>query len=339
MLEKVFFKGEELLLEIDGENVARREKEERQEIVLQDNTVSYELNEPNVLPLDCADYWIDGEYQGYDEFLKIDKKIRSKFGLKERSANNRQPWFEEKFNPKEYHKKLCRVCLKYIFNADMVPSNCYLMLENLPNAVWRFNGKRLQESNKKPFIEDVCFHRFDLPRKYFKTGENYIEVEFDFTPACNLETVYLAGDFAVKKMTHTLQPLPQKITFGDICAQGFPFYTGAITYQIPMRNGVYDIEDLHFNAACVKVKDKIAAFAPFVLEGVEAVGGVLPLTAVLLRRNLFGPLHELPKNHGNYWSGSFRTEGEKFTDEYQINEQGIVTMPKIYVRSEANEKA
>ncbi len=338
VFEKVFFKGEELLLEIDGEEIVCRKKKECQEIILQNTTFPYELNEPNVLPLDCADCWIDGEYQGRDEFLKIDKKIRSKFGLKERSANNKQPWFEEKFNVKEYHKKLCRISLRYQFNADILPSNCYLMLENLPNATWRLNGEKLQKSGKKPFIEDVCFYRFDLPREYFKIGENCIEVEFDFTSACQLETVYLAGSFAVENATRTLQSLPKKIAFGDICTQGFPFYTGAITYQIPMKKGVYDIEDLHFNAACVKVDNQIAAFAPFVLEGVKAMDGVLPLTVVLLRRNLFGPLHELPKNHGNYWSGSFRTEGDKFTYEYQINAQGILAMPKIYVRSEANEK-
>ena len=81
----------------------------------------------------------------------------------------------------------------------------------------------------------------------------------------------------------------------------------------------------------------MAAFAPFALEKVETHEGILPLTAVLLRRNLFGPLHELPKNHGNYWSGSYRTEGEEFTNEYQLNEQGIFSMPKIYQKEKRKE--
>ncbi len=338
VVEQEFSKGEELLLEIDGEEVELKEKEERQEITLLERAFDYELNEPNVLPLDYAEFWIDGEYQGRDEFLKIDKKIRAKFGLNERSANNKQPWFEEKFNGREYRKKLCHVRLKYNFKTCVAPLNCYLMLENLPNAIWRFNGKTLQKSGKKPFVEDVCFSRFDLPREYFQAEKNCVEVEFDFTPSCNLETVYLAGDFAVDNLTLSLQSLPKKTTFGDICGQGLPFYTGAITYRIPLLKGVYDIEDLYFGGALVKVKDKISAFKPFKLDGVEVEDGVLPLTAVLLRRNLFGPLHEIPKNHGNYWSGSFRTEGEKFTSDYQINEQGILNMPKIYVRSETNDK-
>ncbi len=334
IIQKNFVKGEELLLSIDGIKPAeeKRWQEDRQIVNISQTQFDYLLNEPNILPLDFAEYTIDGEGQGNDEFLKIDKAIRGKFGLKERSANNLQPWFEEKYDGGNYHKKLCRVQLKYTFNADMVPANAYLMLENLPNAKWCFNGKILKESTKKPFIEDICFSRYDLDKDDFIIGENEIEVTFDFTPACNLETVYLVGDFAVQN--RTLCKKPEKITFGDICGQGFPHYTGAITYQIPLANGIYDVEELQFNAACIKLGDKIAAFAPFALRNIEVTKGILPLTAVLLRRNLFGPLHEIPKNHGNYWSGSYRTDGEKFTDEYQLNEQGIFSMPKIYQKEE-----
>lgn len=330
IIQKNFVKGEEILLSIDGIKDAeeRRLQEDRQIVDITQTKFDYLLNEPNILPLDFAEYTIDGERQGNDEFLKIDKAIREKFGLKERSANNLQPWFEEKYDGENYHKKLCRVQLKYMFNADMVPANSYLMLENLPKAKWCFNGKILKESAQKPFIEDICFSRYDLDKDDFIIGENVIDVTFDFTPACNLETVYLAGDFAVQ--SRTLCKKPEKIAFGDICEQGFPYYTGAITYQIPLANGVYDIEELQFNAACVKSSNQIAVFAPFALKSIEVTKRMLPLTAVLLRRNLFGPLHEIPKNHGNYWSGSYRTEGEKFTNEYQLNEQGIFSMPKIY---------
>ena len=337
ILETTFAKGEELLLSIDDKKSISDKAECEREVLIQEKDFAYELSEPNVMPLDYAEYWIDGVYQGCDEFLKIDKCIRAKFGLKERSANNQQPWFEEKYHRTEYHKNLCRVKLKYTFSADMVPSNAQLMVEALPNAEWYLNGKKLYKSQQKPFIEDVCFTCFDLHAKAFKLGENIVEVVFDFTPACNLETAYLTGDFSVNIDTHVLQRRSQTLHFGDICTQGFPFYTGAITYKIPVEPGVYDIKNLHFGAACVKVRDKIAAFAPFEIKGGEATDGILPLTAVLLRRNLFGPLHEIPKNHGNYWSGSFRTEGDKFSKEYQINQQGIFEMPKLYVRSERNE--
>jgi len=332
IIRKTFGKGEELLLLITDKVDEKRDiaKEERQEITVEQTQFEYELNEPNVLPLDFAEYSIDGQTQGVGEFLKIDKEIRARFGLKERSANNCQPWFEEKYNTKKYNEKLCTVCLKFTFNVDEVPSNSYLMVEDLPNANWVLNGKKATKSVAKPFIEDVCFSRYDLIESDFKKGENELSVTFDFTPKCNIETVYLVGDFAVKDRTVCRKP--ERVTFGDICKQGFPYYTGAITYKLQLDSGVYDIEKLQFVAACVKSGEIISAFAPFSMKNVQAEDGVLPLTAVLLRRNLFGPLHEIPKNHGNYWSGSFRTEGEKFTKDYQLNEQGILSMPKIYIK-------
>ena len=335
IISKAFVKGEELLLVIDeGQLQTSSKNVQKTQIVLSTTEFDYELNEPNVLPLDYAKYSIDDKDLGYAEFLKIDKAIREMFGLKERSANNCQPWFEEKFN-KNYHKKLGRVKLEYTFNADIVPPDAYLMLEDLPNASWEFNGEKLTKSKENAFVEDVCFSRYNLPKRLFSLGLNKITVAFDFTHACNLETVYLAGTFAVKE--RTLCAMPQKIRFGDICTQGFPFYTGKITYKLPVKDGVYDIEHLDFGAACVASGENISAFMPFAIKKAVAKNGVLPLSAILLRRNLWGPLHEIPKNHGNYWSGSYRTENEKFTDEYQINQQGIFSMPKIYIRREENE--
>ena len=52
------------------------------------------------------------------------------------------------------------------------------------------------------------------------------------------------------------------------------------------------------------------------------------------RRNIFGPLHEIPKNNGNYWAGSFRTVGDKFSSEYQINPQGFFDVPDIFPTSD-----
>ena len=94
VIKKTFVKGEELLIAIDEMTETLLETADKTEIEVAEKEVFYQLNEPNILPLDYAEYTIDGENQGSDEFLKIDKKIRKKFNFKERSANNRQPWFE-----------------------------------------------------------------------------------------------------------------------------------------------------------------------------------------------------------------------------------------------------
>ncbi len=330
VIEKSFVKGEELLLSIDDKKVEHSIRYARNQVELLQTEFDYILSEPNVLPLDYAEFEIDGKKIGYDEFLKIDKCVREKFGLKERSANNLQPWYEEKYNYDTYHKKLCRVKLVYHVTAKFKLKDAYLMKEELPNEVWKLNGKVLKNSVKEPFISDICFSRVDLSE--LEVGDNVIEVEFDFTPACNIETAYLVGNFAVDEKSLNVYELPKKLSFIDLSKQGFPFYTGAVTYNVALPNGKYDIEMQEFGATCIKANGVVSAFAPFVLKDVTVRNGTLPLTAVLLRRNLFGPLHEIPKNHGNYWSGSYRTENEKFVNEYQLNEQGVLRAPKIFYK-------
>ena len=117
----------------------------------------------------------------------------------------------------------------------------------------------------------------------------------------------------------------------DLCAQGFPHYTGSVTYRVPAPEGKYRISVKDFSAACLSTGECVCVATPFELHAFSR-HGELELTAHLCRRNLFGPLHEIPKNHGNYWAGSFRTVGDKFSNEYQINEQGLLDVPEMYLQ-------
>jgi len=336
--QKTFAKGQEWLLHLSPRKTAKRKTKvspKSVEISLSAEPMRYTLSEPNVLVLDYAHWAVDGNPRGYDEILKIDGALRRENGFPERSANNLQPWFEEKYHGEIWHKKQCRVTMRFPFVVETIPDNLYCMAEELPKARWMLNGHAMKRSRKKPFIQDICFSRWDIPAEWLREGENELEVTFDFTKACNPEAVYLAGDFGVR-VGHpsTMTALPERIPVGDISTFGLPFYTGEITYYIPLKNGCYDIQMGEFGGTCVSVEKKMEGFAPFHLEDIKVRENVLPLTISLLRRNLLGPLHEIPKNHGNYWSGSFRTVGDKFTEQYQLNPQGLLEIPKVFYKGD-----
>ncbi|MFR5103696.1 MAG: hypothetical protein ACLTE4_14210, partial [Christensenellaceae bacterium] len=103
---------------------------------------------------------------------------------------------------------------------------------------------------------------------------------------------------------------------------------GGITYLIPAPKGRYDVEVTDFYAEYLKSEQKIATFAPFRLENIPS-DGTIPLTAVLTRKNTFGPLHEIPAKNKQCSPGDFITGGEMYDSAYQLIEQGIFSPPVL----------
>lgn len=69
-----------------------------------------------------------------------------------------------------------------------------------------------------------------------KPGENVLELEMPYYNKFNVEALYLLGNFGVRTAGQTAvitEPVT-RLTFGDICSQGLPFYGGNLTYQVPI---------------------------------------------------------------------------------------------------------
>ena len=324
--------GEELLLRLTRSNISGKsvDAEISSRYVPCVDTFDYTLDEPNVLVLDTPKYYADGVYMGEDEVLHAELEILKKYGRSLARTNGLQPWYMEKFHADEYFRSFCRVRLEYEINADICPRDAYIMAERGADGTVKFNGTELHESADKPFVSDICFARYDVPEGLWSVGKNKLELELSFSDSEHLEVAYLCGSFAVSE-SREIYALPKKIKMKDLCAQGFPHYTGSITYRIPAPEGKYRISVKDFSAACLSTGECVCVASPFELHAFSR-HGELELTAHLCRRNLFGPLHEIPKNHGNYWAGSFRTVGDKFSNEYQINEQGLLDVPEMYLQ-------
>ncbi len=247
---------------------------------------NYKLEEPNVLPLDFADCYLDGEFFARGDVLEIDIKIREKFGLEQRHGEMVQPWFKDKFSPAP--ENLCKVTLKFSFTAAESVRGVSFMTED-ENAEIRVNGNLLDGKIWSGTTIDSCFRIIPVADEFLKVGKNEITVAFDFNERYDIEGSFLCGDFGVygNDENETLKSLPKKLKIGDFSAQGLKYYGGRISLRSSFKNGVYRLiaEDLPC-AACV-VNGVPAVFPPINAE-FRATNGELSITLAFTRQNTFG---------------------------------------------------
>lgn len=293
---------------------------------------SYVMSEPNVLLLDRFEFALDDEaYQPAREMLALDNQLRGKLGFPLRCEALAQPYVRVKDNRPAH-----RLRLRTRFHADVPLSGCSLALEMPANCSGRLNGQPIA---MKPcgFYVDPAIATIPLPD--IMAGENLLELMMDYDDGTDLEWMYILGDFGVALMgAHTrLCPKPEKLYWGDYTRQGFPFYTGNITYlaRLPAECAGRDcaLQVPYYAGAAVKVsaddgQEKMLAFLPHecALDGRESL---LRLTCLGNRYNGFGQLHLIGDDL--VWLGpdSWRSEGASWTDVYQVRAMGILSAPLI----------
>lgn len=329
-LEYTFAPAEELMLRITCEKTKPfHTRKYACATAAKDIPMRYNLDSENILVLDTADYYIDGEYSGHGEILHLDRDIRLSRGMPLRGGEMVQPWFKNKYNGRDFAKPLFKLALLYRFQIDSMPNQISLTAESPEDFSFFINGNPLDFSVADESDVDPCFKVLPLKRKDLVEGINILRVECDFSDKINLECLYLSGNFGVRTgEVCSVFPLPETIRFGDVVKQGFPFYSVGITYLIPAPKGRYDVEVTDFYAEYLKSEQKIATFAPFRLENIPS-DGTIPLTAVLTRKNTFGPLHEIPAKNKQCSPGDFITGGEMYDSAYQLIEQGIFSPPVL----------
>ena len=328
-LEYSFAPSDELLLRLTHKKTINYiEKKYLSEFIPTDRPMNYSLNTENILVLDTADYYINGKYVGRDEILHLDREIRHQHGLPLRGGEMEQPWYKNKYNDKEFNKPAFHLKLLYQFNLNFLPDHIALTAESPEDFTFFLNDKQLDFSKAQDTTLDPCYKKLPLNVSWLKKGINTLQAECAFSDKINLESMFLSGNFAVQtgKICSVL-PLPEKIRFGDITCQGFPFYSGEITYHIEVPKGYYDVEITDFYAECIKFDEKnIACFAPFVIRKVPS-DGQISITAILTRKNTFGPLHEIPALNTQCSPGDFITSGDMYSQKYQLIPQGIFAPP------------
>ncbi len=202
----------------------------------------YTLLEDNMMVLDYARLYIDDEYIDQKFVLFDDQDTRRTFGLEIRNGAMIQPWFKEKFFPKQ-NKKYCRVRIEYDFNIKDMP-NDYVkyMFEDQPKFELSVNDKPIDLSIKADSEIDNCFSVVSIPLDVLRIGKNTIVTEFDFYETTNIEGSFLLGQFGVElgsDMIDSIVKLPASINAGDLRKQGLPYYGGRIKLNKQLKAGSY----------------------------------------------------------------------------------------------------
>jgi hypothetical protein len=281
----------------------------------------YTLSEPNICVLDSAQYKFgNGEWQPESDVLKVDRMIRDAHGVMHRGGEMCQPWFTAQHPVKE----LDNVELRYAFEIETMPEGIDLVIEEPENFTVEMNGQKLDVSGAQQWI-DIAFHRIRIPLELLVYGKNSIVLKTVYKESSNLEAIYLLGDFGVQLdgTVRRIVPKVGKIEIGDLCLQGFPFYSGAVTYHLPLPTGASRLRLPSIGGACAKVNGQMLGWDPFEAD-VDACDGAVDVEVILSRRNTFGPLHDAVKVRRHNGPDHWMTEGSEYTSECVFVPSGLL---------------
>jgi hypothetical protein len=298
---------------------------------------AYQMDEPNVFVFDRFDWRSgSGRWHATEDILSIDRKLREAAGLPQRGHGMMQPWARPASAAKGPRTPLT---LRTRFTVRDLPEGpLHLLLEQPERWSVSLNGKELPTTRDDGWFVDPCFRKIALPPGMLRKGANELVLTADFREGLDLEAVYLLGDFGVYARADGKPAIarpPARLKVGDICQQGFPHYTGRIRYQLPLHPTRSKTRKIHLPSigGAVATLGPADGSAPVVLpfqpRETDLPGHVREVVCevVLTRRNLFGPLHLLPKIQDAITPASFRTSGQDYSSVPQLFPSGLLSAP------------
>lgn len=298
---------------------------------------AYKTSEPNVLLLDYFEYALDQEeYQESCEILKLDNKLRERLHFSMRCEALAQPYIREMKEARNH-----KVRLRTVFFSEAELTECCLALEETSHCSITLNGQSV-DRNPVGYYVDKAITTRKLPT--IQKGENKICLEFEYGECTDLERIYILGEFGVNRKGRYayLTQKPEMLFWGDYTRQGFPFYTGNMTYLVNLpdhlsRTGIDPVLQVpYYSGAAVKVsinqsEEQMLALLPYKckLTNLSGQNDLLQITCLGNRYNGFGQLHLIGDDM--YWLGadSWRSEGTSWTDGYQTKPMGVLTAPLV----------
>lgn len=295
---------------------------------------AYTLEEPNQLLLDQASFRLKGgQWQACDELLIVDDKVRELCGYPKRSEAFPQPWLcpEDENTPFTVH-------LRFTIESEVAVPDVSLACETA-DATITFNNQILESKSEGWFVDPsiVVF-----PLGSLQIGTNVLELEIPFGRKINLEWCYLLGSFGVRLEGDraVIIKKPERLSFGDITRQGFPFYGGSVTYELEIEGhqGQWILKVPEYVGGLLSIsldKDRIGQIIgePYTLDlGVrDASKHLLQITCYGNRFNTFGQLHNCNRYEAYFGPKSWRSTAELYSYVYQVRSAGILIEPFLEV--------
>ncbi|MBO4406717.1 MAG: hypothetical protein J5849_03385, partial [Clostridia bacterium] len=292
----------------------------------------YRLDEDNVFVLDMAEYALDGEeFHPAEELLRADNKMRRVLGWPSRMDAVAQPWVipEEPFEHTAH--------LRFTFESDREIAGVRLAIEDGDTSSIALNGEKVA-NDVVGYYTDRSILTLALPP--IRRGTNVLTVDIPFNRRTNIENAFLLGDFGVEcrgKVTK-ITFRPEKIAFGDLAEQGFPFYGSSVTYlfDLETNGGELFFHAPQYRAGLLSVEidgeDKgNIVYAPYTLRVKDVPAGKhrIGLKAWGNRVNSFGPLHLCDPKRDWIGPDAFRSEGDAWSYQYNLKKFGVLTDPTV----------
>ena len=251
--------------------------------------------------------------------------------MRERSGGVPQPWTIEKKPDKN------TITLRFTVNSDIDYEGAELALEDADKAKITFNGESVKNDILGNFV-DIEIFRVKLPK--INKGVNTLEITIPFGPRTNTENVFILGDFGVecKGRNAKIIEKPEKIMFGSLLNQGFPFYGGNVTYKFKAETATGDLyicaSDYRGATMSAKIDGKDAGkiiYPPYIVseKGLSKGEHDVELKLFTHRYNTFGPLHLVNTRESWHGPGAWRSTGMNWSYEYVLREAGILATPRI----------
>ena len=296
------------------------------------NEVDFNLDEPNVLLLDIAEFKVDnGEYLPEEEILRADNIAREIIGVVPRGGEVAQPWTLPDETPEH------TIGLRFTFESDIDYDGAQLALEDSDKAKIVFNGESVSNEAVGNYI-DISIYKVNLPK--IVKGTNTLEITLPLGNRTNTEACYILGDFGVSVSGRKakITEMPKNIPFGSITDYGMPFYGGNVEYKFKVKseNGFVKIKASDYRGGLIRVyvdgEDKgTIIYAPYELTIDGIADGEHEVTLKLYghRYNTFGALHIVDQTEKWHGPGAWRTENENWSYEYIPVGLGILKSPVV----------
>ena len=338
VITQIFYPYDSLLLYLEpqsGEPLPCAVPEKKVSTALPVSTsAAFTLHEPNALLLDMAEYAVDGgEWQPTEELLRANDAIRAALGMRVQNGDDCQPWCIP--DVKATHT----VSLRFTVESEIDLTDISLASELPDEGTITVDGKEIANIPSGYYV-DIAIRRVALPP--LKRGKHTIVLTFPYGERSYIEWCYLLGSFGVRLVGREkyLTALPEVLGFSTVTAQGLPFYSGKLSYHLPIEaqeNGHLQVLTAQYRAATLLAhlddgESAQLSFAPYkAVLPVTKGAHTLTIDLYINRTNGFGPVHMTDRRREWLGAGTWRTKNDAFAYEYTLAEEGLLSAPQCHL--------
>lgn len=292
-------------------------------------------SEGNVLVMDRISASLDGGTTWWDEDMefRIRHKLAERFDTA--AALQWQPWVA--IRKGIFDGKGGEIILRYKFKSAVDrPKSASLVIEDIDKGRVIVNGHDID-------ISDIGWHwdrgfgKVEIT-DLVKKGINTVDLRLDYSFLSEVEQAYVIGDFGVRLASPYEGEIiaePSELRTGSWLEQGYPFYSGAMTYRTAFESPGGKRLFLRLNHPSgilykVRLNGRDAGkilWRPFELELTQllkAGKNDLEIEVVPSRQNTFGPLHEI-EGDDFLWCGPSAFEGDGvIREELSLFDYGLL---------------